>query len=100
MTSNPEDLLDLSDPVQVLALLERHSTTNLTARWEGSPDPQSHRNIRRVCRCGEVIGQDPYPVPKPGRTVRFSLGGNPFDASHREHLAQVLARVVEYGKGL
>lgn len=80
-----------TERAQMVAVLDLHARTNLTAGWEGSPDPASPRNIRRVCSRGQVIGQLPYPAAKPGRTVRFRLGGDDFDQPHREHIAEVLS---------
>lgn len=76
------------------AELERHKGVNLTAGWKGSPDPQDSRNIRRVCSCGAVIDQLPYPQSKPGKPVTFRLGGDPFDTPHRAHIAEALAALM------
>lgn len=66
---------------EIEALLDEHASVNSTAGWAGSPNPADWRNIRRVCKCGEVIGW-----PKGyGR-------GRPFDPPHRAHIAEVLAR--------
>tara|TARA_R100000655_G_scaffold92848_1_gene134043 strand:+ start:7413 stop:7688 length:276 start_codon:yes stop_codon:yes gene_type:complete len=80
-----------AEKAAMLVELNRHARTNLTAGWAGSPDPSNPSNIRRVCSCGQVIGQLPYPTAKPGRTVHFRLGGEEFDLPHREHIAEVLA---------
>lgn len=79
------------DKDQMLAVLDLHARTNLTARWAGSPDSTNPANIRRVCSCGQVIGQLPYPSAKPGQSVNFRLGGEDFDQPHREHIAEVLS---------
>lgn len=74
------------DQGRMLTELDRHATVNITAAWKGSPNPRDPRNIRRVCQCGAVIGQLPYP-----KSGQFRLAGDPFDRPHREHIAEVLA---------
>jgi hypothetical protein len=70
--------------------LTEHRGVSVSAKWPGSPDPGNPRNIRRVCACGEVIGQLPYPTEG-----TFRLGGEPFDEPHRTHVAAAIAAALE-----
>lgn len=77
-----------ADQAAMLALLDAHATVNSTAAWDGSPDPTNWRNIRRVCKCGDVIGWHTR-----GKSNLWQpLSGYAFDGPHREHIADVLAQ--------
>jgi len=79
---------------ELTELVAQHDTVNSTAAWEGSPNPQDPRNIRRVCKCGAIID---WPPPSPRQRRRGGvfwepLSGHPFDPPHLAHVINVLVR--------
>lgn len=76
----------------VAAALGEHNGVNLTAGWEGSPDSTNPRNIRRVCKCGAVIGWHDRSRQRSGHS--YPISGYPFDEPHRAHVAEVIADTI------
>ena len=75
-------------------VLAEHGGVNSGAQWDGSPDPSNWRNIRRLCKCGAVIGWHDRSKQRDGRS--YPLSGYPFDEPHRAHVAEVLAATLAH----
>lgn len=69
-------------------VLAAHNGVKLTAGWPGSPDSGDPQNIKRVCKCGEVIAW--HDRSRRDRSGPHPLAGYPHDEPHRTHVAAAI----------